>query len=382
MENQNFCMDQNYLELVKKEFNVDDFPVILNNREAFVEYTREKLQYWLIIEYFDYFKGEFMLNLNQSIENFIKSGDKIHCKKDFVPITIGNFESELSEELKYLTITQDSPSNLKGKIEAYKKFLIEVERNFSSVDVLNFDCQVERYESDIFEQLVSKLIKKFFDIYEVYFDIMNAFDIADKSYRITLLSFDKNYYLKNYKKSECNFFILPKYLNPVVLKEFPKERLQFHKAIKTIINKKFDIRKTALDWEETPEEYKCIEEFAQQLTETSVVVSQPKVIKEPIQNNIHNEEEYPRHIFINRKAFTLFEELNEGLDSIIQVSFLFRRMSEKDKLIVVKDTPFREWYNSNNYKIKLNNTTKTLEQAKNSDREHCYVKVKKLIYKE
>jgi hypothetical protein len=380
MEDQKTFVNQNYLNQAKKEFNLDDFHNIPNNREAFIKYTKEKLRYWIRIEYFDYFDGETIQNLNQSIINFTESGDKIHCKKDFVPITIGNFESELSEELKYLTITQDSPSNLKGKIEAYKKFLIEVERNFSSVDVLNYDCQIERYESDIFEQLVGKLIKKFFDIYEVYFDIMNAFDKADRSYRITLLSFDKNYYFKNYKKNESIFFILPKYLNPVVLKEFPKERLQFHKAIKTIINKQYDIRKTALDWDETPEEYKCIEEFAQQLTEPPVVESQPNVIKQTIQNNIQNEEEYPRHIFINKKAFLLFQELNEGLESIAQVSFLYRMMAEKDKLIVVKDTPFRDWYNENYDKIKLLNTTKTLELSTNKDRELWYSKVKALIY--
>jgi predicted methyltransferase len=55
-------------------------------------------------------------------------------------------------------------------------------------------------------------------------------------------------------------------------------------------------------------------------------------------------------------------------------------MAEKDKLIVVKDTPFRDWYNTNTYKIKLMNTTKTLEQAKNKDRELWYNKVKALIY--
>ena len=83
---------------------------------------------------------------------------------------------------------------------------------------------------------------------------------------------------------------------------------------------------------------------------------------------------------MNKKAFILFEELNEGLDSSIQISFLYRIMAEKDKLIVVKDTPLRDWYNTNNYKIKLTNTTKTLEQAKNKDRELWYNKVKELIY--
>lgn len=380
MENQNLLMNPNYRNQAIKEFNGNNFPDIPNHREAFIKFTLEKLKHWIIIEYFDYFEGEYIPNVLNSVDSFIKRGTSIRSNKEYVPVTIGNFESDLSDEMKYLTITKDSPPHLKGKMEAYKKFLIEVERNFTQVDALNFDCQIEGFESTVFEQLINKMTKKVLDINLIYDDIYHALNTADKSYRIALLSFDKNYYFKNYKNNESNFFILPKYANPIELKEFPKERLQFHKAIKTMINKLLDIRKSALNWEETPEEYKCIEEFAQELTPNWAVESQPKEIPEPIYNTKQNQEDYPKHIFLNPKAFLLFEELNERLESIAQVSFLYRMMAEKDNLIVVKDTPFRSWYNNNNYKLKLLNTTKTLEQATNKDRELWYNKVKELIY--
>ncbi len=380
MENQNHIINQNYLNQVKNEFNLDDFLSIDNNRETFVSFTKDKLRYWLIIEYFNYFEGEYFLNVIPSVIRFIEEGDKISSRKDFVPVTIGDFSNDITNELKCIPITKDAPANIKVKIEAYKRFLIEVENNFSCVDAINFDCQIELFDSNVFDTLVSKLIKKLFDIEQIYYDLRDAFDTADRAYKKTMMSFDKDNYLKKYKKSESTFFILGKYIDPVELREFPKERLQFHKVVKTILNKHLEIRKTVLNWDKTPEEYKCIEEFALELTETPKVESQPKVALEAKQVTFQNEEDYPRHIFMNKKAFLLFEELNEGLDSNIQISFLYRMMAEKDKLIAVKDTPFREWYNSNNYKIKLTNTTKTLEQAKNKDRELWYSKVKSLVY--
>jgi len=380
MENQNQSINQNYLNKIKNEFNLDDFLDIDNNRDAFVKYTKDKLRYWLIIEYYNYFEGEHFLNVWNSINRFLEDGDKIFSRKDFVPVTIGNFENDLSNELKYIPITKDAPANIKVKIEAYKKFLIEVERNFTCVDVINFDCQIELFDSKVIDTLMSKLIKKLFDFEQIFFDLSDAFITADRAYKMTMMSFDKDNYLKKYKKNESTFFILGKYIDPVELREFPKERLQFHKVVKTILNKHLEIRKTVLNWDKTPEEYKCIEEFVLELTETPKVESQPKVAPEAKQVLFQNEEDYPRHIFMNKKAFLLFEELNEGLDSNIQISFLYRMMAEKDKLIAVKDTPFREWYNSNNYKIKLTNTTKTLEQAKNKDRELWYSKVKSLVY--
>lgn len=380
MENQNYIINQNYLNQVKNEFNLDDFLSIDNNRETFVSYTKDKLRYWLIIEYFNYFEGEYFLNVIPSVIRFIEEGDKISSRKDFIPVTIGDFSNDLTNELKYIPVTRDAPPNIKVKIEAYKRFLIEVENNFSCVDAINFDCQIELFDSNVFDTLVSKLIKKLFDIEQIYYDLRDAFDTADRAYKRTMMSFDKNNYLKKYKKNESTFFILGKYLDPVELREFTKERLQFHRVVKTFLNKHFEIRKKALNWDETPEEYKCIEEFALELNGNLKAESKPKVAPEEMQVTFQNEEDYPRHIFKNKKAFILFEELNEGLDSSIQISFLYRIMAEKDKLIVVKDTPFRDWYNTNNYKIKLTNTTKTLEQAKNKDRELWYNKVKELIY--
>ena len=296
MENQNYIINQNYLNKIKNEFNLDDFLDIDNNRDAFVKYTKDKLRYWLIIEYYNYFEGEHFLNVWNSINRFLEDGDKIFSRKDFVPVTIGNFENDLSNELKYIPITKDAPANIKVKIEAYKKFLIEVERNFTCVDVINFDCQIELFDSKVIDTLMSKLIKKLFDFEQIFFDLSDAFITADRAYKMTMMSFDKDNYLKKYKKNESTFFILGKYIDPVELREFPKERLQFHKVVKTILNKHLEIRKTVLNWDKTPEEYKCIEEFVLELTETPKVESQPKVAPEAMQVTFQNEEDYPRHI--------------------------------------------------------------------------------------
>ncbi len=52
---------------------------------------------------------------------------------------------------------------------------------------------------------------------------------------------------------------------------------------------------------------------------------------------------------------------------------------ENPPLIVVKDTPFRKWFNEQNYEIQLHSATYTYFRAENKERELIYYLVKKLI---
>ena len=56
------------------------------------------------------------------------------------------------------------------------------------------------------------------------------------------------------------------------------------------------------------------------------------------------------------------------------ISFIFKKRAEKEKppLILVKDTPFRNWFNEQRYEIQLENHVKTHDNAKNKDRLAAY----------
>ncbi len=112
----------------------------------------------------------------------------------------------------------------------------------------------------------------------------------------------------------------------------------------------------------------------------------PKRVEKPFEFKFTlpqlTEKSYPKHIFKDFKAFLVFDYLAKGLHSFQTISFFFRTMSESElpPLIVVKDTPFRMWFNEQDYEIDLNRATDTKNKAYNEERDFIYQLVKHLIY--
>lgn len=92
-------------------------------------------------------------------------------------------------------------------------------------------------------------------------------------------------------------------------------------------------------------------------------------------------ENFPNKIFEDYKAYVLFDYLVKEIPTIPAISCFYRIMNEIENppLIVVKDTPFRKWFNEQNYKIQLNSATNPYFRAVNKERELIYYLVKKLI---
>lgn len=78
---------------------------------------------------------------------------------------------------------------------------------------------------------------------------------------------------------------------------------------------------------------------------------------------------YPKHIFTDPKAYLLFHEIASKTSKNIIISYLFRRMSEKENFISVRDTEFRDWFNTAGYSTELYFTTHTYEKAYTEERE-------------
>ena len=88
--------------------------------------------------------------------------------------------------------------------------------------------------------------------------------------------------------------------------------------------------------------------------------------------------EYPATIFSSYEAFHLFDTLAKGLSIKVAVSYVYRLLYEKD-LIVVKDTPFRTWFNKQSYSIQLTTATETLQKSTSNEREQYVALVAELL---
>ncbi|WP_291114665.1 hypothetical protein [Flavobacterium sp. UBA6135] len=374
--------NQIFLSQLKNNFDLQDLESVEMNKEAMVNFTKRKLRNWIFIEYYNYFEKTPLIVTLSEIDSFIDGYRIIISDNMIVPIEIGFFHHVLTSELNYLTITKDSPSNFKTKIDYFKEFLVEIKSNFNLIDTLNSDIQHFTIDKSGFDQLFNNRIKGFLDLEELYNRINNLFDKLDKCYFMSLMNFDKQYYIKNYKNGEHAFFDFEEHKNPVVLREYPKDNETYHKAFKTAIVMHLEYRKKVLGWNNFPDEYRQVYEYAESLTNTRNSKQSPNDIPNLIIGDQGDDDNYPKHIFLNKKAFLLFETLNKKMTTHVQLSFLYRIMAEKDNLIVVKDTPFRNWYNNQEYKLQLEYNTKTLEQSKSDDRMTMYNVVKSLIFNE
>lgn len=92
---------------------------------------------------------------------------------------------------------------------------------------------------------------------------------------------------------------------------------------------------------------------------------------------------YPAHIFRSAQDYQLFNDIMQHHPKADEIGFIFRTMSETENppTIVVRETPFRNWFNhESNYSIELNNPMKTLSRIKDqSGKERIYKLHKQLL---
>lgn len=84
--------------------------------------------------------------------------------------------------------------------------------------------------------------------------------------------------------------------------------------------------------------------------------------------------DFPTHVFKNKEAYHLFHIIAKGMTQHVQISFLFRQMSEGETpaLIVCRDAVFRTWFNESKYKLELDIVTKRLADTTTADRMLLY----------
>jgi len=171
--------------------------------------------------------------------------------------------------------------------------------------------------------------------------------------------------------------------NPFQLEGYPEAINEFIRAVIAYCKEEMYERKTKLFWTKTPNTYLVIEEFIEELKQA---IAQQKGVEQltvtvPESKN-KREEEYARFIFASQEAYSFFCLLASKATTPKQLSFIFREMSEKENppMIVVKDTPFRDWFNEQPFEMNLEGYTATYQNAINSDRIWAYNIAKQLFF--
>ncbi len=159
--------------------------------------------------------------------------------------------------------------------------------------------------------------------------------------------------LQNFKDlfREFKYYLNPKLLNNSELSEFQEVCLRWYDQLVQDFVFKYQLED-------------C-EDHLQILRKSFVDL----LIIKPETNTKDENIKFPEHIFKTAKAYLLFKAYAEMHNSKICISYLYRRMYEKDKLILVKDTPFREWYNRQNYPFKLLSATETYHKSHTAERQ-------------
>lgn len=289
-------------------------------------------------------------------------------------------ESELTE-IENLLKEGMEDSVLTNKAILYAEFLKKNSHRFREIDVLMGLMTSEKQYHSLQELAKTKIKKAFLDILELDKKQMMLFQSLDRFNLLMLLNPANPEKRKQYIANLQNTFDFEFYKNPPLLREFPREKETYLKVLKTWLIDQIELRKRKLDWSALPEEYQYVQDYAENLLPQAEI--KPRVSKVvPLAKTFNNQiAPYPHHIFADEKAWQLFSLWMRHFKTAAAVSFIFRSMAEKEKppLILVNDTPFRTWFNGQEYSIKLENHTKTYDNAKNEDRRAAYLMAKELI---
>jgi len=293
-------------------------------------------------------------------------------------------EEEMSEVLAYLQIMDNS--FMDTNLFLYEQFLSKYQVLYNKIDrLIKFIYERIRFGS-FYNYAKGKIKESDLDIYELDRKLDELFDNADSVVLSNWLNLDPSneYYANEDNLSYC--FDFKYYRDPITLTEFPTQKKRYLKTLKSWILKCIDERKKALflSDEVLPQVYSFITDYAENLLELeskSKSIKKTEQVKFEDNLNLKNIE-YPRYIFKDYKSYQFFNHLASHFVSKAQISFLFRMMSEKEKptLIVVKDTPFREWFNETEHSVKLLYTTDTFEKSKSADRIAMYNIAKELFF--
>ena len=318
----------------------------------------------------------------QMIEKYLENGQSfLEEDNDSFNYSFLCFQQDELEAISIFLKDETKNSNLIEKATLYADFLKENKTRFEDIDILLTKMgEPETYPS--LQALAKTKIKSaFVDIPTLDKEQISLFKSLDGIYKLMLLNPDNHSKRTDYIENLPRWFDFEGHKNPSLLREFSKERETYLKILKTWLLDRIETRKKIFEWTELPAEFQYVQDYAESLlSEIVKTPAKPKMVPSGSQT-VNQQIAYPKHIFADEKAFQIFSLLMKHFNSHTTISFVFRTMAEKEKpnLILVNDTPFRAWFNEQQYEIQMENYTKTYENSKNADRITAYAIAKEVV---
>lgn len=169
-------------------------------------------------------------------------------------------------------------------------------------------------------------------------------------------------------------------INPPLLLGNEEKKKQYKKVLGTWLLAKLEERiyQYRLDKLDLPEPYLLVKQTAEALffnQKTTIEIE--NLLPEKIVTTIFN----PR-IFKDGYSFQLFEKQNRADIKTTDLSFLYRKMAEKENppLILVRDKEFRDWYAKEYNPVLVRSFTKTFDRAFSKERNDAYERAKSEVF--
>jgi hypothetical protein len=377
-------LDKNikFLSTIKNRTLPERLYNVIDDEKVLEEVLCRNLMHWTYVNRFIQFKETPYSKVWTEFCSHLEKGDviKILIKQyNCSWLMYRVFEKKNIEE--WLTDKQCSEAE-RIKIQLYGNYL---DSNNSRLELVEKIIRNKIYPPkniDIGPFFKDKIDERFFELDQLSVCLLNLFYIMDYTFLYNLQNNYRNFNHSDFLSLLKSVFPFDKYRELKTTRDFPKQKRNFHKLLKAWLLTQLENRKEDMDWDDFPEEYTYLFHYADKLVAPEIKKVDEKGEEAKISvGTLFDNESYPYHVFSDARAYQLFDTLAKHSVNQSQLSFIYRNMAEKEtpRMILLKDTPFREWFNSQEYSVSLETHTKTFTNAKNEDRIAWYNNVKSLL---
>lgn len=380
-------LTQQYAELNHlKDFKLTPMIKVINDLDvkSIEQVFKNEMHTWMCAVLIQYIFGYTKKDIENAVTSYIDEGNITFDKNFRKEVGFYNYLEVVLHEIHQLYGSERLDKSILQKAEKYEEFLIENQQRFWELDKLiritNLGTAYKDYRS--FAKTTIKT--HFINLDKLNIALQKLFYSTDRNYLLRLL-YPTNY--EDYINNECQGFIgfnFDYYKSPPIYEADPKEKENYLRFLKAWFLEYLQNHKILFGWDMFPNEYNKLIIYANSLLPLTEKLLQSEIMQPIPTTKSVQVIDYPTTIFLNQQAYQLFKQLMEYFNKHATVSFVYRMMSEKEEpaLIVVKDAPFRVWFNQQSFNLYLETYTKTYENSKNEDRIALYKMAKRLVYKE
>lgn len=311
-----------------------------------------------------------------SIDRLVRIANQIHFDGGGYHMAKDKDRVYMSDFVHYELVNLNvfPPQCDREKFKHYKDYLSKVDLRFRTLKGLNEEMVVWNSNTGFLPYFEKSFETGYVNSKAVESGLAFFLKCADHRYLHELLQRKDACYVGIFMLPESN--MLKYWINPPLLLGNQEKKKQYKKVLGTWLLAKLEERiyKYVLDKQNLPEAYLLVKQTAEALfynQKTTIEIESS--LPEKQATSAFN----PR-IFKDASAFELFEKLNTSEINATDLSFLYRKMAEKENplLILVRDKEFRDWYAKMYNPELVQNFTKTFDRAFSKERNNVYESTK------